>query len=60
MKSDLVDIVTASVCKFNVSIEINGKLVPEVSPEPCETPCDYCRIAAEYICRQIEEVKDDQ
>lgn len=59
MKNDLEDIVAASVCKFNVGIDIDGKLEPKISTECCEQMCDYCRMAAQYICEQIEGVKND-
>ena len=55
MKKNLEDIVGASICKFNVEIDIDGQLAPNVSTECCETLCDYCRMAAQYICLQIEE-----
>lgn len=59
MKKVLEDIVAASVCKFNVGIDIDGKLEPEISTECCEQLCEYCRMAAQYICEQIEGVIDD-
>ena len=55
MGKQLEDIVAASVCKFNVEIDIEGKLAPNVSTERCEELCEYCRMAAQYICAQIEE-----
>ena len=59
MKKNLEDIVAASVCKFNVEIDMEGKLAPRVSTECCESLCDYCREAARYICKQIEDSEDD-
>lgn len=58
--SDLRDIVAASICKFNVKIDIDGKLEPEVSSETCKQPCGYCQMAAEHICKQIEEGTNDK
>lgn len=60
MPSDLRDIVATSICKFNCVIDIDGSLVPDISKECCEQPCGYCRIAADYICKQIEEDRNDQ
>ena len=55
MKKNLEDIIAASVCKFNVEIDMDGKLGPRISTECCESPCNYCCEAARYICKQIEE-----
>lgn len=55
MKKVSRQIVAASVCKFNVEIDEEGDLAPTISDEVCEEVCDYCRLAAEYICRQIED-----
>lgn len=60
MPRDMRDIVAASICKFNVSIGIDGNLAPEISTEECSEQCGYCRIAAEYICNQIEEGSYDK
>ncbi len=55
MKKNFRDIVAASVCRFNVEIDEDGELAPSISPDVCEEACGYCRMAAEYICKQIEE-----
>lgn len=55
MKKNLEDIIAVSVCKFNVEIDIEGKLAPRISTECCETTCDYCREAARYITRVIDK-----
>lgn len=58
MKNGLEDIVAASICKFNVEIGIDGELAPQISTDCCEEPCGYCRVAAQYICKQIEEAEN--
>lgn len=55
--SNEVEIVAASICRFNVKMDMDGRLAPEISSEVCEEKCDYCRIAAEYICEQLKEGK---
>lgn len=60
MPVDLRDIVAASICRFNVNIDMDGTLAPEISKDVCEEPCGYCRIAADYICKQIEEGNNDK
>lgn len=60
MKKNLEDILTASICRFNVKIDIDGQLAPEISPDCCEEPCDYCRMAAKHVCKQIEDYQNDQ
>lgn len=52
-------IIREAVCGFNVSIDIDGKMIPQISTEVCDEPCDYCRMAAEHICKQLEEGKKD-
>jgi hypothetical protein len=59
MKKNIRDIVAASVCRFNVEIDAEvNRLAPTISEDVCEEPCDYCKLAAEYICKQIEESDD--
>lgn len=58
MKKISRQIVAASVCKFNVEIDEEGDLAPTISGEACKEACDYCRLAAEYICNQIEDSQD--
>lgn len=58
MKKNLQEIVTASVCKFTTGVDIDGKLVPKISTESCDDPCDYCLMVADYICSQIKELED--
>ena len=55
MKKNIRDIVAARICRFNVEIDLTGELAPTISPDVCEEVCDYCRLAAEHICKQIEE-----
>ena len=59
MKKNLQDIIAASVCKFNIGVDIDGKLVPRISTESCEEECSFCRMTAEYICSQIKELEDE-
>lgn len=58
MKKNIHEIVTASVCKFSTGVDIDGKLVPRISTESCDEPCDYCLMVADYICSQIKEIDD--
>ena len=55
MDEKKLKIISEAICRFNVSIDINGNMTSQISTEPCEEPCGYCRIASEYICKQIEE-----
>lgn len=55
MDEKKLKIISASVCKFNVHIDIDGSLAPEISPKACEEPCGYCQMVSEYICQQLEE-----
>lgn len=59
MKKNLEDIIAASICKFNVRIDIDGTLAPDIAEEICAEPCGYCRLAAKHICQQLEEGLDD-
>ena len=58
--SDLRDIVAAAICKYNVNVDIEGILQPQISTETCKEPCGYCHMAADYICKQIEEGNHDE
>jgi hypothetical protein len=58
MDKDLREIVEAAVCSFNVGIDINGELTPEISKETCAQKCSYCTLAADYILSAIQEHKD--
>ena len=59
MDEKKLKIISASVCRFNVHIDIDGSLAPEISPEACKETCDYCRMVSEHICRQLEEGSDN-
>lgn len=59
MDEKKLKIISAAICGFNVSIDISGQMVPQISTGTCEEPCDYCRAAAEHICRQLEEGLDN-
>ena len=54
MDEKKLKIISAAVCGFNVSIDISGQMAPQISTETCEEPCDYCRMAAEHILRNLE------
>lgn len=56
MKKNLKDVLTASMCRFTVGVDINGELVPKISADACEKPCDYCMMASEYLYNQIMEL----
>lgn len=60
MKKNLEDIVAASICKFNVEIDIDGRLAPRISTECCEELCEYCRMAAGYIVEMIKNELPDK
>ena len=59
MKRDLVDIVAAAVCGFNVEIDMDNRMNANIS-EPCHEQCEYCRLMAAHICKQIEEGHNDK
>lgn len=58
MKKKLHDVLTASMCKFTVGVDIDGKLAPKISTESCDEPCSFCVMAADYFCSQIMELDD--
>ena len=59
MDKDLRDIVAAAICRFNVEIDETNNFAAAISDDRCEQTCDYCRLFAEYICRQIDGDIDD-
>jgi len=59
MAADLKDIISAAICKFNIEIDQNNNFAAAISSDLCEGVCDYCRLFAEYICRQIDGDNDD-
>jgi hypothetical protein len=54
MDEKKLKIITAAICGFNVSIDISGQMIPQISTDTCDEPCDYCRKAAEHILEMIE------
>lgn len=59
MTADLRDIIAAAICKFNVEIDKDNEFAAAISPDLCDGVCDYCRLFAEYICRQLNGDYDD-
>jgi hypothetical protein len=51
----LSDIVAAAVCRFNVEIDDRNQMAASISAKACDATCDYCRLQAEYIAKQIKE-----
>ena len=55
MSENLRDIICATICQFNVEIDENNNFVAAISSNQCEQTCDYCRLFAEQICKQIND-----
>lgn len=53
MSHDLRDSIAAAICRFNVEIDADNNFAAAISPELCNRTCDYCRLFADYICKQI-------
>jgi len=60
MDNNLRDIISAAICKFNIEIDDKNNFAASISPDACPQTCDYCRLFAEYICRQICEDHNDK
>lgn len=60
MNYNLRDIIRATICKFNVEIDESNNFVAAISPNQCEQTCDYCRLFAEYICKEMERQNDNE
>lgn len=59
MSSDLRDIIATAICRFNVEIDENNIFAGAISDDQCQQTCDYCRLFADYICKQINGDADD-
>lgn len=59
MNEKKLKIISEAVCGFNVAIDMQGNMKPEISTGACEETCDYCRMFAEHICKLLEEGYED-
>lgn len=60
MSTYLRDIVATAICRFNIEIDENNNFAGAISDDQCNQTCDYCRLFAEYICKQMNGDIDDK
>lgn len=55
MRPDLLEIIAAAVCRFDIRIDEKGEMAAAISHDVCAETCGYCRLFAQHISNEIEK-----